>query len=133
MTIALVMTLGMTAGCSTMKSAVSALGGGKPHQVTVVNNIEQAAAPAPIVIVQQVPAPVIVEAPVAEITPLEQLPRPKKGRMSALKAVASGAVAGALVGTAVGYALDGNSGAAKGAAVGAGAGAVGGAVANRSY
>lgn len=136
MTIALVMTLGLATGCSTVKSAVSALGGGKPHQVTVINNIEPAQ---PIVIVQpapaivaEAPAPVVVEVPVAEITPLEQLPRPKRSRMSALKAVASGAVAGALVGTAVGYAMDGESGAAKGAALGAGAGAVGGAVANRA-
>ncbi len=130
MTIALVMT--MATGCSTVKGAMSALGGGKPHQVTVVNNIEAAPAPQPIVIVQQAPAPIVVEAPVAEITPLAQMPRPKKSRISALKAVASGAVAGALVGTAVGYALDGSSGAAKGAGIGAGAGAVGGAVANRS-
>jgi hypothetical protein len=133
MTLGLVVALGVATGCSTVKSGLSALGGGKPHQVTVVNNIEPAQ---PIVIVQQAPAvvaqaePVIVE---TTPTPLAQLPAPKKkSRLGQLKAAASGAVAGALVGTAVGYAIDGSDGAAKGAALGAGAGAVGGAVAHRA-
>jgi hypothetical protein len=129
-TLALVMTLGLTTGCSAVKSGMSALGGGKPHQVTVVNNIE---APQPQVVVVQAPTVAAVEpAIVVEPTPLAQLPAPKKSRISAIKAVASGAVAGALVGTAVGYAIDGSDGAAKGAAIGAGAGAVGGAAAHRA-
>lgn len=142
MTIGLVMALGLATGCSTVKSGLSALGGGKPHQVTVINNIEPAQ---PVVIVQPAqpvavvaeaparPAPVVItEGEAIPPTPLEQLPPPKKkSRLGQLKAAASGAVAGALVGTAVGYALDGESGAAKGAALGASAGAVGGAVAHR--
>ena len=131
MTIAIAMTLGMT-GCSAVKSGMSALGGGKPHEVTVVNNIE---APQPQVVVLQAPAPVVAEVvPVVVAdpapTPLEKLPRPKKSKLAAWKAIGSGAVAGALVGTAVGYALDGKDGAATGAALGAGAGAIGGAAAH---
>lgn len=131
MTLALVMTLGMTTGCSAVKSGMSALGGGKPHQVTVVNNIS---APAPQVVVVQAPAVAavpVVEPMIVEPTPLAQLPTPRRSRMKSIKAVASGAVAGALVGTAVGYAVGGGDGAAKGAAIGAGAGAVGGAAALR--
>lgn len=129
----IVLALAMGTGCSTVKSGLSALGGGKPHQVTVVNNIEPAP---PVVIVQPAAAPVvaapIVAAEPAMIEP-EELPRPRKSsRFGRLKAVASGAFAGALVGTAVGYALDGSDGAAKGAALGAGAGAVGGAAAHRT-
>lgn len=126
-TLALAITLGMTTGCTAVKSGMSALGGGKPHQVTVVNNI---AAPQPQVVVVQAPAPGFAAAPdiVVEPTPLAALPPPKRSR---IKAVASGAVAGALVGTAVGYAVGGSEGAAKGAAIGAGAGAVGGAAAIR--
>lgn len=138
MTIGFVMMLGMTTGCTAVKSGLSALGGGKPHQVTVINNIEPARAPeAQVVVVQQAaPAPmpsaeVVVPDPV-EPTPLAKLATPKKSRISALKAVASGAVAGALVGTAVGYAVGGGDGAAKGAALGAGAGAVGGAAAHQA-
>lgn len=129
-TLALVITLGMATGCSAVKSGMSALGGGKPHQVTVVNNIS---APAPQVVVVQAPAPVVATAPdlFIEPTPLAALPPPKRSRMKAFKAVASGAVAGALVGTAVGYAVGGSDGAATGAAIGAGAGAVGGAAATR--
>jgi len=126
--LALVMTLGMT-GCSTVKSGLSALGGGKPHQVTVINNIE--APPAQVVFVQQ-PVAIAEMVEVQEPTPLAKLPPPRKSRASALKAVASGAVAGALVGTAVGYAVGGGDGAAKGAALGAGAGAIGGAAAHQS-
>ncbi len=129
MTLALVITLGMATGCSAVKSGMSALGGGKPHQVTVVNNIS---APAPQVVVVQAP-PAVADAPeiIVEPTPLAARPPPKRSRMKSIKAVASGAVAGALVGTAVGYAVGGSNGAAKGAAIGAGAGAVGGAAAIR--
>ena len=122
-TLALAMTLGLTIGCTAVKSGMSALGGGKPHQVTVVNNIS--APPPQVVVVQAAPDLVI------EPTPLAQLPPPKRSRIKSIKAVASGAVAGALVGTAVGYAVGGSDGAAKGAAIGAGAGAVGGAAALR--
>ncbi len=136
MTIALVMTLGMTTGCTAVKSGLSALGGGKPHQVTVINNIEPAQPQ--VVIVQQAPPLEVAAVPgprgdlIVEPTPLANLPPPKKSRITALKAVASGAVAGALVGTAVGYAVGGSNGAAKGAALGAGAGAVGGAAAHQA-
>jgi hypothetical protein len=120
---ALATTLALATGCTAVKSGLSALGGGKPHNVTVVNNIE---APQPQVVVH---TPAIVA---QEPTPLAQLPRPKKSRLTAMKAVTSGAVAGALVGTAVGYAVGGSDGAAKGAALGAGAGAVGGAAAHQT-
>ncbi len=153
MTFALVITL--AAGCSTVKSGLSALGGGKPHQVTVVNNISlvdpgsrSTAPPSPptptmglaspgsapqIVVIQQAaPVAELAMLPDVEPTPLAKLPAPKKSRVAALKAVASGAVAGALVGTAVGYAVGGSNGAAKGAALGAGAGAVGGAAAHQA-
>ncbi len=128
MTLALVMTLGLTTGCSAVKSGMSALGGGKPNQVTVVNNIS---VPQPQVLVVQAPAPVVTANLLVEPTPLAALPPPKRSRMKAIKAVASGAVAGALVGTAVGYAVGGSDGAATGAAIGAGAGAVGGAAATQ--
>ena len=126
MTIAVAMMLGMT-GCSAVKSGMSALGGGKPHEVTVVNNIE---APQPQVVVLQTPAPVVAEAVPVVVEDPAPTPHPKKSKRSAWKAIGSGAVAGALVGTAVGYALDGKDGAATGAALGAGAGAIGGAAAH---
>ncbi len=106
-------------GCGAAKSALGALGGGKPTQVTVVNHIE------PQSVVVNVAAPV-VPAPVLIVQPAAA-PTEKHAR---LKAAATGAFAGALVGGVVGYAVDGRSGLGKGAAVGAGAGAVAGAATN---
>jgi uncharacterized protein YcfJ len=103
----------MATGCSTVKGAASALTGGRPHQVTVVNNIDVPHAPAP--------APQVV---------VVQQEAPRTSRVSQLKAAGAGALAGAALGTAVGYAMGGNAGARKGAALGAGAGAVGGYVAS---
>jgi hypothetical protein len=124
---AILMTASMATGCSTVKSAATALTGGKPNHVTVVNsvNVPAPAAPQPIIVNVQ-PAPVIVQAPVEQPVAKDS----RKNRMTQLKAVGAGAVAGAALGTAVGYAMGGNAGARKGAALGAGAGAVGGAVAN---
>ena len=114
--------LSMAAGCSTVKGAASALTGGKPHQVTVVNNINVPVTPAP--------APVVEQAPVVQSVPVvAEAPR-TKGRIAQLRGAGMGAVAGAALGTAVGYAMGGNAGAKKGAALGAGAGAVGGYVAS---
>jgi outer membrane lipoprotein SlyB len=108
--IALLMALTIP-GCGAAKSAMGALTGSKPNQVTVVTNVETQ----PVVVNVQ-PTPVVVQ-PAA----------PKReGRYASLKALAVGAGAGALVGGAVGYAMGGTRGAQQGAAVGAGAGAVSG-------
>jgi hypothetical protein len=101
----------LATGCGAAKSALGALGGGKPNQVTVVNNIAPPAVTVNVTAPAAAPAPVIAQA------------EPKHRQ---LKAAATGAFAGALVGGVVGFALDGKSGLGKGAAVGAGAGAVAG-------
>jgi hypothetical protein len=111
-TIALLMALTIP-GCGAAKSAMGALTGSKPNQITVVTNVETQ----PVVVnVQPPPTPAVVQ----------PAPAKREGRFAALKAMAVGAGAGALVGTAVGYAMDGSRGAQRGAAVGAGAGAVSG-------
>jgi hypothetical protein len=87
----------MATGCGAAKSALGALGGGKPTQTVVVN----------------VPPPVVVQAAPA---PAE----PKRKRFASVKALAAGAV----VGGVVGYALDGKRGATLGAGAGAVGGVV---------
>ncbi len=130
---ATLMTLTLATGCTAVKGAASALTGGKPHHVTVVNNINVPAALAPQPIVVQQPAPVAPAPVVEQPAPwLAQPEAPRKNRAGQLKALGAGALAGAALGTVVGYAMGGNAGAKKGAALGAGAGAVGGVVANET-
>jgi uncharacterized protein YcfJ len=104
----------LATGCSATKSALGALTGTKPNQVTVVTNVE----PAPVTVnVAAAPAPAPAPAPV----------EPKKN--SRLSSAAKGTIAGLLVGGAIGLARNGTanpSETGKLLLIGAGAGAAAG-------
>jgi hypothetical protein len=113
LTLAMMMAITVS-GCSAAKSAMGALTGSKPNQVTVVTHVET--------------PPVVVNVQPAQVD--AQPARKREGRFASLKAAAAGAGAGALVGATVGYIVGNRRGAAIGAGAGAGVGAVSGVAAH---